>query len=324
MQKSGFTYSTSRASGRDIAELFGYAPDDRSPIALQAKQRKDCPFVPGRCSKTNHDQSAIYGTCSVSNGSSKRNAGSEVVICPRRLYADNYRCLRNVAELVWPNLTKFVVGGDYSNLKAAAKETEFPVIAFGQNSGGEVQFSCNGELSLDWVLQSYRVTSRGLEPVDYICLEVQSIDITGNYRDAWSAYMSMTDSSRVYEVPDSGHGLNWANVHKRLIPQLIRKGNVSSAAPRCRGFFFVLPDIVYQKFEEVIGSVEQEDTFGQQNLSVATYSLGPVVAPGAIRTLQNQRIVHYNLKKVAEAFIAQKDPSAGHMLDSFVAGLLRY
>jgi hypothetical protein len=318
----GVTYSRSRALGKDIAELFGYAPDDRSPIALQVKQRKDCPFVPGRCSKTNHDQSAVYGTCSVSNGSSQRNAGSEVIICPRRLYADNYRCLRNVAELVWPNMTEFVVGGGYSQLKEAALETESPVIAFGQNSGGEVQFSCNGNLSLDWVLQSYRLTSVGLEPVDYICLEVQSIDTTGNYRDAWSAYMNMTDSSRVYEVPDSGHGLNWANVHKRLIPQLIRKGNVASVAPRCRGLFFVLPDVVYRKFEEVIGNVEQEATFGQQNLSVVTYSLGPIVAPGVIRSLQDQRIVHYNLKKVAEAFIAQKDPVSGDLLDSFVANLL--
>lgn len=322
MSKSTSPDSTSRASGRDISELFGYAPDDRSVNGLRAKQLKDCPFVPGRCSKTNHDQSAIYGTCSVSNGASRRDAGSEVIICPKRLYADNYRCLQNVAELVWPNMTKFVVGGGYSSLRDAAHETEFPVVAFGQNSGGEVQFKCNGELSLDWVLQSYRVTSEGLVPIDYICLEVQSIDITGNYRDAWSAYMEMADPSRVYEVPDSGHGLNWANVHKRLIPQLIRKGNVASVAPRCRGFFFVLPDVVYQKFEEVIGSVEQEETFGPQNLSVATYSLGPIVVPGTIRPLQSQRIVHYNLKKIAEAFIAQKDPKAGHLLDSFVAALL--
>lgn len=312
----------SRASGRDITELFGYAPDDRSSVALAAKQSMQCPFVPGRCSKTNHDQSAIYGTCSVSNGSTRRGAGSEVIICPKRLYADNYLCLRKVAEMVWPRMTSFIVGGTYANLELAAKQTEFPVVAFGQNSGGEVQFNCNGDLSLDWVLQSYRATRSGLEPTDYICLEVQSIDITGNYRDAWNAYMGMTDASRCYEVPDSGHGLNWANVHKRLIPQLIRKGNVAAAASRCRGFFFVLPEIVYNKFEEVIGDVDQEPTFGPQNLTVMTYALGPIVQSGFIRSLENRRIVHYNLKKVAEAFIAQKDPRAGASLDVWVGKLL--
>lgn len=312
----------SRAKGRDITELFGYAPDDLSPVALLAKKSYRCPFVPGKCTKMNHDQSAIYGTCSVSNGSKQSNPGEEVVICPKRLYANNYQCLHDVAQIVWPSMTSFVVGGTYSDLKGEAQKTEFPVVAFGQNSGGEVQFSSNGTLSLDWVLQSYRRTDSGLEAIDYICVEIQSIDITGNYRDAWSAYMAMEDPNGHYEIPNSGHGLNWANVHKRLIPQLIRKGNVAAAASRCRGLFFVLPDTVYKKFEEVIGHVDRETKFGQGNLTVVTYSLGSLVAKGAIRNLERQRTVHYKLKNIAEAFIAPKDPIAGKSLDFSVENLL--
>jgi hypothetical protein len=52
--------------------------------------------------------------------------------------------------------------------------------------------------------------------------EVQSADTTGNYRANWDAYSKELDS-----IPDSEHGMNWANIWKRLIPQLILKGSIA-------------------------------------------------------------------------------------------------
>ena len=123
---------------------------------------------------------------------------------------------------------------------------------------------------MDWVLQSYDTNGHTLVPMEFVGIEVQSIDITGNYRDTWDAYRQMKEGIPVTDVPSSGHGLNWANVHKRLIPQIIRKGNIYSKSERCKGFYFIVPEAVYQKFEEVIGDVPTLGAPHRENLSVIT------------------------------------------------------
>jgi hypothetical protein len=318
------TSPTSRARGADISELFGYTPDDRSAIALAFKSNRKCPFVGGTCSKTNHDQSEIYGVCSVSYGI--RSSDQDIVVCPKRLYVDQYACLREVADHVWGKSEDrgFVIGGSHGDLRSKALKHTSCIVAFGQGSGSEVGFSSGGSLSIDWVLQRYEKSSAGtLVAKDFICVEIQSIDITGNYRDVWAAYMSMNDPSKQYSVPNSGHGLNWANVHKRLIPQLIRKGNVMLHAPRCLGLCFVLPDAVFRKFEEVLPSLETQKIRPKDGgISVFTYVLGPMPTPGSIRTLINNRTVHYNIQDVALAFIAPSEPGLGERVDKQVAKLL--
>jgi hypothetical protein len=134
--------------------------------------------------------------------------------------------------------------------------------------------------------------------------------------------MRLGAESTAEHIPDSEHGLNWANVHKRLIPQLIRKGNVAASAPRCRGLFFVIPDIVYRKFEEVVGAIEALEASGRYNLTVMTYNLGLERHSGQIRPLRHVRTVHYDLENVAASFVAKKDPNVGIRLDRFVAELL--
>lgn len=103
------------------------------------------------------------------------------------------------------------------------KETpnEF-VVAFGQNSGREIQVgSSRNKLSMDWVL--VRIVDG--RPFEIAGVEVQSIDITNNYRSTWEAYKSLVLAPNT-TIPASAHGMNWANVHKRLIPQIIRKGQI--------------------------------------------------------------------------------------------------
>lgn len=304
-----------RASGRDIVELFGFSPDDVSDPALAVWESKICPFTNRACTKTNHDQTQVYGTCSVSSGVSQAE-GSEIIICPKRLYASEYQIFNNILDGAWPNQSKkLLIGGTIPELRQRAKETENPIVAFGQGSGREIQVNSNGSLSMDWVLQSYAHNGENLVPQEFVGLEIQSIDITGNYRDNWNAYKQMKEGLHVDHVPPSGHGLNWANVHKRLIPQIIRKGNIYSKIERCIGFYFILPDSVYKKFEEVIGDVPTVGGPSRENLSVITFRLGRKVESGQQRNLELVRQVHYSLGDVAAAFIASSGEDAPTQLD---------
>jgi hypothetical protein len=311
-----------RSAGRDIVELFGYRPDDVSPAAIASWNSKQCPFASGPCSKTNHNQTEIYGTCSVSSGVN-RTEGSEIIICPKRLYANKHALFDHVLESAWPGQSKSLIsGGTLTSLKQKANATTNPVIAFGQGSGKEIAINSNGQMSMDWVLQSYTKNGSNLVAHDFVGLEIQSIDITGNYRDNWDAYRRMKGSQNVDSVPNSGHGLNWANVHKRLIPQIIRKGNIYAKIDRCVGFYFILPDAVYKKFEEVIGDVPTALTPSRENLSVITFRLDKNVKDGSIRSLELVRQVHYSLGDIAAAFIANLSEGAPLQLDMNLRSIL--
>ncbi len=305
-----------RATGRDIVELFGYRPDDTSREAISAFQNALCPFTNSICTKTNHDQSVTYGTCSVSNGVNKAN-GSEIIICPKRLYARKHALFSHVLESAWPDRSKDLIsGGTLQELKDRASAAKNPVIAFGQGSGKEIQVKANGQLSMDWVLQSYENVNNQLKPQQFVGIEVQSIDITGNYRDNWNAYRKIKEGENLTDIPKSGHGLNWANVHKRLIPQIIRKGNIYEKIERCVGFFFIVPDSVYQKFEEVIGDVPHASGPSRENLSVITFRLGAEVQDGEHRNLELVRQVHHPINDIAAAFIANLSEDAPSVLDN--------
>lgn len=311
-----------RATGRDIVELFGYRANDISERAQQAFKNRHCPFTGRTCTKTNHDQSVIYGVCSVTNGM-KTGPHDEVIVCPKRLYQKQYRIFADLAREVWGEETGLVAGGSIDELRNRAMAIPKPAVAFGQNSGAEIAVNSNGQMSMDWVIQLYR-NELGLVADEFIGIEVQSIDITGNYRDNWSAYAAMKKAGSIPNEPiaNSGHGLNWANVHKRLIPQIIRKGNIYRGSARCVGFYFIAPEIVYQKFEEVIGDLPKLDGPGKDRLSIKTYSIADAVPDGEIRDILPVRSVHLNSLAVAQAFISNVDSAAAGLLDQHMATLL--
>jgi hypothetical protein len=312
-----------RAIGRDIVELFGYASDDTSPTAQSFSSARKCPISHLACSKTNHDQSEIYGSCTVSHGS-LNTPGSEIIICPTRLYADNYFVFSNIVADVWgANARTLVVGGSLPELAAKARNHIKCVVAFGQRSGGEIQVDSFGKMSMDWVLQAYDMNpEKGLVPVDFVGVEVQSLDITGNYRDNWQYYMKNRQTPSNSAPPNSEHGLNWANVHKRLLPQLVRKGNIYSKSRRCRGTYFILPDSVFRKFSEVLGPLPTQSKLGSDNLSVMTYVLGPNTTQGQMRSLVPKSTFHYSFSDVKNAVTNYTDPLAPLNLDEQLLKLL--
>jgi hypothetical protein len=312
-----------RASGRDIIEIFGFSPDDQSEKAAYFWEKEICPFTESACQKTNHDKSIIYGACSVTYGP-KSKRGGDVIICPKRFYAKSYSCLADAARLIWPSHSNnFVIGGDIEELRNSALRYDECVVAFGQNSGREIAIYSSGRLSMDWILQAYkRIGANELSSQGYIGIEVQSIDITGNYRENWQAYKNIHLKKKVRSIPNSKHGLNFANVHKRLIPQIIRKGNVYRDSELCKGFFFIIPEVVYKKFEEVIGEIRPLANSSKTALTVMTYTLGPSGQHGHMREVVLNRIVTHELQDIALAFIASKTPDASKELDLTMSSIL--
>lgn len=196
---------------KDIVEIFGYAPDDLSNVSRSLWNLGACPFIEKACTKTNHDQTITYGTCSVTS------PYGDCIICPNRMYENRYASLKRVAHDAFGSDLECLTYEEYIPRR---NDLSPCVVALGQTSGKEVQLGTR--LSMDWVLA--KVCNGAL--IEYVGIEVQSIDITGNYRDNWYAYKNLSSSDTL--VPKSGHGMNWANVHKRLIPQLIRKGLIYS------------------------------------------------------------------------------------------------
>lgn len=293
-------------SKKDISEIFGYAPNDTTNEARLLWRLEACPFINEKCSKFNHDQTIVYGTCSV------RNTNSDVVICPKRLYADNYATIRKVAKDAFGDVPMYLFN---EFIKNRAKINKC-VVALGQNSGKEVKVGRS--LSMDWVLA---LIEDGML-IEYVGIEVQSIDITGNYRDAWHGYKNISLNPDA-AIPSSQHGMNWANVHKRLIPQLIRKGLVYSRSDLVKkGLYFIVPDDVYVKFEEIIGDIPYVKTQSNKTLTVHTYQLGPIVSMGQQRELVQVREFSFLLEDFANRFVTGPNLPSGYDLDNSIRQIL--
>jgi hypothetical protein len=301
-----------RAQNRDLCEVFGFAPDDLTQTCRNYWSRGICPFIGNKCTKYNHDKSVIYGVCSVVSGN------DTVIICPKRLYAESYKTLREVSGDAFGYLPLYLV----NEVKAFELIEETPnefVVAFGQRSGREIQVgSSRNKLSMDWVL----VKVVDGEPIEIAGVEVQSIDITNNYRETWKAYETLKVNPKL-GIPDSAHGMNWANVHKRLIPQIIRKGRIySDSKLALKGMYFIVPDVVFSRFENIVGDIKQLDEPGKGVLSVFTYSLGPEVGFGKMKRIYRNRIIRVSLEEFALNFIVGGQ-GLGSALDQAVKEQIR-
>lgn len=289
---------------KDLVEVFGYSPRNLNQEVRKLWTLGACPFIKQKCIKHNHDQSIIYGTCSVSS------PYGDIIICPNRLYANNYETIRKASEDAFGKI-QFYMFDEFISKRTSGKEC---IVALGANSGKEIKVG--NSLSMDWILAKIN----GDKLIEYIGIEVQSIDIIGNYRDAWHGYKNL--KSQDAKVPDSEHGLNWANVHKRLIPQIIRKGVIYSRSKYCKnGMYFILPEIVYNKFEEVIGAdIPLTKDKSNEILTVFTYSLGePSLAQ---RELKLIRKIRFTLDEFSNRFISGPNLPPAANLDNAIKRIL--
>lgn len=228
-----------------VAEFFGYRAEDKSDNALQAAARRICPFLNSQCTKLLARDHDVAGVCSVRQ---MAEGAPSIICCPNRLYADGYRMLFTIAENAFGQPFRLYAG------RAAverAKSEGGAVAVFGRGWGGELRLPQRvgtGSYFVDWVLA--RLNNNG-ELVEFTAIEVQTIDTTGNYRTARAALLKTRD------VVSDTVGLNWENVSKRIIPQIIYKGQVLQREELCRtGLYFVCPQPV---FERVLGRLGGRD-----------------------------------------------------------------
>lgn len=247
-----------------ITDYFGFPISDHSDAAVESARRSWCPFLDDTCTK--HIQ--LDGTKVVSGACAVQQVGAsapEVICCPHRLYADDYQMLRDVAKLAFRADYPLSSGRQALTMAAA---TGAPAIAvFGHRWGGELRLpKMDGRSNyfVDWVLAL--LTPEG-ELDDFCAIEVQTIDTTGNYHDSRRA---LNPPQR--EKVKSAVGLNWENVNKRILPQIIYKAQVLARESRCRsGMFFVTPRPVYDAIMSRLGGADQVQQVGSLQPSSITF-----------------------------------------------------
>lgn len=293
-----------RRDKKDIVELFGYPARDISPQAREIRKRKGCPFIESRCTKLDHLGQST-GVCSVYNP----RENEETVICPNRLYFDGYKVLVDVVQDAFGTGHALIHPKQMRSIRQDGKK----IVALGQNFGKEVRVPVPGGgggkprrfFYTDWVLAQITAERR---LGSYVGVEVQSIDITGNYRAAQAGYLRGSS-----DPPASGHGLNWENVNKRILPQIIFKGRVLHREKRCeRGLYFILPEPVYKRVIARLGGGLEEYPPGRGAVTFLRYSLSPVAIPGAVRPVIHAGTTRTNVESIASRFAGARDlPPAG-------------
>lgn len=223
----------------EVYEWFGHPLSDQSAEAESLRKREHCPFLNSRCTKSFNDRS-ISGACSMLS-----NQDGVVCTCPKRLYAEDFLTLSDVARLAFGQNSELV------HPLALSKDGPSPnqIVPLGQGSGREVRLpgrKGKGQFSVDWVLCRLNAQRRLL---DFVAVEVQTIDTTGTYRPEVEQYRR-----GVRQPLRSVAGLNWENVNKRILPQLIFKGHVLRREALCtKGLFFVCPSTVYHHIQSRLG-----------------------------------------------------------------------
>lgn len=153
-----------------------------------ASEDYHCPFIGSRCVKRSTALGKEpYPVCSI-----RRNidgAPKQICVCPKRFYPVDF--LTDVITHCWP--------GDPPANPQIAREVQMK--GFG---------------NVDFVIAD---VADGDDIGQFLSVELQAIDITGSVMPAYQALRAGEDMAQ-----RPTYGLNWSNVYKRYITQLIRKG----------------------------------------------------------------------------------------------------
>lgn len=278
----------------EIWEFFGYRADDNSETAIEAAETETCPITGTKCEKTFND-GVVSGVCTL-----KPITSRPVICCPIRLYADNYQILKDVSLKAFEQELPLVPGREA--VAYARDNSQACIAVFGKGWGGELrlpQKSGRGGYFVDWVLG--RLGENGCLQ-EFTAIEVQTIDTTGNYRNGFAALKE----SRTIEKTSAG--LNWENVSKRILPQLIYKGQILQREELCKkGLFFVCPEPVYERIAQRLGGKDNLIRYALQPASITFMAYGHDIetAPkGGGGLLQLKPVLSHTttVYKVQEAF----------------------
>lgn len=242
-----------------------------------------CPFIQSRCVKRSTQlPQEPYPVCTLwrrSDGAA--DAGNDLIfVCPKRFYAVDF--LTEVIAHCWP-------GDKPANPQVAP----------------EVKMSGFG--NVDFVIADVKEDG---EVDQFLSVELQAIDITGS---VFSAYQALRASTDLPKRPT--YGLNWDNVYKRYITQLIRKGYFHHHWKS--KIVAVIPEQVYQYIVGRADFIRSPDVKSAQvNIIFMTYRLeDDPTRPGEYRpvlvTVEGtshsslQNAILYKEAPQREAFTAQ-------------------
>lgn len=242
-----------------ISEIFGYRADDRSETALENIARQVCPFISSYCTKAlgNRTNRTLSGVCAVKQVSP---GSPDVICCPNRIYADGYNILRIISQKAF-SVDYNLYAGKLAVEKA--KEEKGAIAVFGHGWGGELPLpkrQGRGSYYVDWILACLNEDG---ELTEFTAVEIQTIDTTGSYQNARKALVEH------HNIEKDTVGLNWENVSKRIIPQIIYKGQVLQREELCKsGLYFVCPKPVYDRVLERLGGKGKLPQFPTQPAAI--------------------------------------------------------
>lgn len=295
-----------------ISEFFGYNASDHSNAAFEAAMRKNCPFIGAPCTKTLSRDKSISGVCAVRQVS---EGSKNVICCPNRLYADNYKLLSTIAKMAFKKEARLYAG---RRAVIRARQEGGAVAVFGKGWGGELRLPQRqgvGSYFVDWILALLN-SSGELEEITAI--EVQTIDTTGSYQYARSELLMNR------AIVKDTLGLNWENVSKRIIPQIIYKGQVLQREELCKsGLYFVAPAPVFERVLNRLGGKGKLPTFPSQAASIHFISYDAIALPtdGVITPLGLIEEYATTVYKVQEAFSSLDLPEGNVYRDAILRSL---
>ena len=294
----------------NIVEFFGYAPADPAAPAVQARALKRCPFIGDTCQKTLSD-GAISGVCTL-----KPKTSGPVICCPIRLYANHYQILVDVAKNAFGGDVELLPGNAAKPEQSSPKVTQ--VAVFGKRWGKELRLPNRGRSGgyfVDWVLA--RLDERG-DLAEFVAVEVQSIDTTGNYQAERNAYLRNEAFAG-----QSTAGFNWENVNKRILPQIIYKGHVLRRERLCRqGLFFVCPKPVYERIRERLGGNLMEYSPQPGAMTLMWYDVGQAAPSGHLRELQLIGKFTTTVDQIALAFTSPSNLPQANVYEDAIRAVL--
>ncbi len=104
---------------------------------------------------------------------------------------------------------------------------------------------------------------------------------------------------------------------------MIRKGIIYSRSTLVKkGLYFIVPDIVYAKFEDIVGGIPKKREAKNNTITVFTYRLGKKVKNGKRREIIPTRTIRFLTADFANNFIQGPNLPSGENLDEAVSRVL--
>ena len=199
----------------------------------------ECPYIHSRCPKRSTQlPDEPYPVCTLWRKNDKADPEEDLIfVCPKRFYAVDF--LKDVIEHCWP--------GDKPQNPQVAPEVK--MAGFGNVDFVIAEVQENGEVD------------------QFLSVELQAIDITGSVFKAYTALRAGVDLDK-----RPTYGLNWDNVYKRYVTQLIRKGYFHHHWKS--KIVAVIPEQVYQYITKRADFIRSSDVKNAQvNIIFMTYRL---------------------------------------------------